>query len=62
MARIDDLSITINASFHIPKETVETCLRLVEIYMNDTGELLMCDRQSDGSKHLYFKPTFSEES
>lgn len=48
MNRNNELTVTINAKLDVDRKTAETCLRLVEAYVNANGVDLICTRHENG--------------
>lgn len=48
-----ELTVTINAKLDVDRKTAETCLRLVEAYVNANPVELICHKQENGE--LYFE-------
>lgn len=59
---VSELTVTINAKLDVDRKTAETCLRLVEAYVNANGVRLMCDHEENGEVSLrYDYPDMSAE-
>lgn len=52
--KLSELTVTINAKLDVDKKTAETCLRLVEAFVNANGVNIMCDREENGELHFYY--------
>ena len=50
-----ELTVTINAKLDVDKKTAETCLRLVEAYVNANGVRLMCSHEENGEVSLKYE-------
>ena len=50
-----EITINVNANLCVDQRTAETCLKLVETYMNSTGSTLLCEKAKDGGILLFFK-------
>ena len=49
------LTVTVNAKLDVDAKTAETCLRLVEAFVNAHEEVcVMCEHQDNGEIHFYF--------
>ena len=48
MAKLSELTVTINAKLDVDRKTAETCLRLVEAYVNANPVDLICHKQDNG--------------
>ena len=48
MGKANELTIDVKANLNIPRETAETCLKLVEIFCNDNGVLIRGHRNRGG--------------
>lgn len=57
-----DLTINVNCDLTVTKETAETCLKLVELYVNSHENLNVCGKRNDDeSVSLYFKEGWEKE-
>lgn len=43
-----EMTVNINAKLAVDPKTAETCLRLVEAYVNATGANVICTRNENG--------------
>ena len=50
-----ELTVTINATLDVDKRTAETCLRLVEAYVNANNVYIMCNRTPDGETVYWYE-------
>ena len=48
MKKNSELTVTINAKLDVDRKTAETCLRLVEAYVNANGVNIICTQQESG--------------
>jgi len=55
------LTVTVNAKLDVDPKTAETCLRLVEAYINANPVDIICHRKEDGSLELEYKPRWGDE-
>lgn len=51
---IDKLTVTVNAELCVPKGTAECCLKLVEMYVNQTGCFIEATRTETGEVNYRF--------
>ena len=51
----ESVDIEVKASIAVDKRTAEGCLKLVELYVNQTGDNLIKFREDDGSVTLRFE-------
>lgn len=49
------LTVTINAKLDVDRKTAETCLRLVEAYVNANGVRIICNRKENGEEEYSFE-------
>lgn len=57
-----ELTVNVNCDLTVTKETAETCLKLVELFVNSHNGLDVCgNRNDDGSVSFYFKESRREE-
>ena len=57
-----ELTVNVSCDLTVTKETAETCLKLVELYVNSHKNLnVFRKRNDDGSVSLYFKEGWEEE-
>lgn len=52
--RASELTVTINAKLDVDRKTAETCLRLVEAYVNANPVHLMCNRNENGETEFWY--------
>lgn len=52
--RASELTVTINAKLDVDRKTAETCLRLVEAYMNANPVDLVCHRGENGGLEFQY--------
>lgn len=49
MAKLEELTVDVKAHWTVSRSTAEACLKMVEMYVNDTGKVLVGNRQPDGT-------------
>ena len=49
------LTVTINAKLDVDRKTAETCLRLVEAYVNANDVQIICNRKDNGEEEYSFE-------
>lgn len=49
-----ELTITVNAKLDIDKQTAETCLKIVELYVNQNGLDIIGCQHNDGTVSFEF--------
>ena len=54
--KVHELTVTINAKLDVDRRTAETCLRLVEAYVNANHVLIVVDREPNGEVHYHYEP------
>lgn len=60
--KAQELTVNVNCDLTVSKETAETCLKLVELYVNSHENLnVFGKRNDDGSVSLYFKEGWEKE-
>lgn len=60
--KLQELTVNVNCDLTVSKETAETCLKLVELFVNSHEGLdVYGERNDDGSVSLYFKESWKEE-
>lgn len=47
-SKASELTVTINAKLDVDRKTAETCLRLVEAFVNANGADIVCHKQDNG--------------
>lgn len=52
---IDEAVVEVKASITVAKNTAEACLKLVEIYVNQTGSDIIGKRKRDGTIEFVFE-------
>ena len=45
---VSELTVTINAKLDVDRKTAETCLRLVEAFVNANDADIVCHKQDNG--------------
>lgn len=56
MAKLGDVTVNINCNISVSRETAETCLKLVQSYVNETGTDVFCEKKPEtGELRLYFE-------
>ena len=51
-----ELTVTINAKLDVDSGTAETCLRLVEAYVNANNVYIVVDTEPSGEVHFRYEP------
>lgn len=54
--KANELTVTINAKLDVDSRTAETCLRLVEAYVNANNVHIDVDREPSGEVHFRYEP------
>ena len=54
MAKTSELTVTINAKLDVDRKTAETCLRLVEAFVNANPVDLVCHQHEDGELEFQY--------
>ena len=54
MAKFEDITIDVKANLTVDRRTAETCLRLVEIYVNANSVMIEGHRKEDGEYEFRF--------
>lgn len=54
MARMDIVTVEVKANITVDKATAETCLKLVEMYVNQNGTDILGHTKEDGSVSFEF--------
>ena len=52
--RENSITVCVNAELHVPKSTAECCLKLVEMYVNQTGCIILSTESVTGEKNYQF--------
>ena len=52
--KVSELTVTINAKLDVDRKTAETCLRLVEAYVNANGVRINCTHYENGEVSFVF--------
>ena len=50
------LEIEVKAKMTVDRATAETCLKMVELYVNSSGVNVMVDRLENGELKFYYEP------
>lgn len=53
--KLNEITIDVNANLTVDRLTAETCLKLLELYINQTDAMIVVDRLNDGSKRYRFE-------
>ncbi len=57
MAKVtEDLTLEVKAKLTVDRSTAESCLKMVELYVNNNGVNLMVDRLENGELKFYYEP------
>ena len=57
MAKVTkDLTLEVKAKLTVDRSTAESCLKMVELYVNNNGVNLMVDRLENGELKFYYEP------
>jgi len=57
-----ELTVNVSCDLTVSKQTAESCLKLVELFVNSHENLDVCgNRNDDGTVTLYFKECWKEE-
>lgn len=54
MAKINEITVDIKANLIGDQKTAETCLKLVELYINETGSTIIYHRGENGELNGHF--------
>ena len=52
--KVDELTIEVKAGINTDRKTAETCLKLVELYVNNTGNEIVAHKEEDGTVTFSF--------
>lgn len=52
---IEEAVVEVKASITVAKNTAEACLKLIEIYVNQTGSDIIGERKRDGTIEFAFR-------
>lgn len=55
MAKLNDVTVSINCNISVSRETAETCLKLVQSYVNETGVNVLCEKLQSGELRFNFE-------
>lgn len=62
MSKATELTVIINAKLDVDKKTAETCLALIEAFMNNHPDVeIMCTQLETGEREYRFYNKLSEE-
>jgi hypothetical protein len=60
--KVNDITVEVKAKITVDRKTAEACLKLVEMYVNETRNYIKCDRAGDGELSFCFvNPASPEE-
>ncbi len=54
MAKVQDLTVEVKAKMTVDRKTAEACLKLVEMFVNESGVWIECNREANGEKSFQF--------
>lgn len=57
-----ELTVTINAKLDVDRKTAETCLRLVEAYVNANNVFIMCNKSPNGEVSFWYEAKDGERN
>ena len=55
------LEIEVKAKMTVDRATAETCLKMVELYVNSNGVNVMVDKLESGELKFYYEPIDSSD-
>lgn len=55
--KVSELKVNITAKMEVDRRTAETCLRLVEIFVNQSGVNVVADKLENGELRFHYEPT-----
>lgn len=55
------LEIEVKAKMTVDRATAETCLKMVELYVNSNGVNVMVDKLESGELKFYYEPAYASD-
>ena len=56
MAKLEDITVEIGAKLTVDGKTADLALRLVEMYVNDTGAKVIVEQKENGEVEFHYEP------
>ena len=53
---LENVVVEVKAKMTVDRATAEACLKMVELYVNSSGENVMVDRLENGELKFYYEP------
>ena len=53
---LENVVVEVKAKMTVDRATAETCLKMVELYVNSSGVNVMADRLENGELKFYYEP------
>lgn len=54
--KAQDVTIEVSAKLTVDKKTADVCLKLVEMYVNQTGANIIANRNENGEMEFNYEP------
>ena len=55
------LEVEVKAKMTVDRATAETCLKMVELYVNNNGVNVMVDKLENGELKFYYEPVVASD-
>lgn len=52
--KVQDITVEVKAKMTVDRKTAEACLKLVEMYVNETNNYFKCERAGNGELSFSF--------
>ena len=53
--KAEELTVEVKAKMTVDKRTADRCLRLVEMFVNDTGAKIIVDKDENGEMRFHYE-------
>ena len=53
--KASEITVDVKANLTVDRGTAEGCLKLVELYVNQTGKRIIGEREEDGTDSFHFE-------
>ena len=53
--KVEDLTVEVKAKISVDRRTAEACLKLVEMYINESGAMIIANKLENGEVALHYE-------
>ena len=58
---LENVVVEVKAKMTVDRATAETCLKMVELYVNSSGVNVMVDKLENGELKFYYEPVIASD-